>query len=205
MKNVNAYLVNKSARNTLLGGFRITGKLFIIIYGMCTWDILVNVLPCGVLKRRSPAHWSWICCRQLQWFLTPCSQFLLALLSFLSPLPHGRWTVAAVRVHPFLHLSFSKGGSAGSFTFSKSWSRRDSIYLSCRFHLKTRSGPPLTGGLPSAPLSPSPRLLVPSPTFTPTGLWNVLFVSAGQARSSQKIESLMDMVKKLQKGHMSPL
>lgn len=31
------------------------------------------------------------------------------------------------------------------------------------------------------------------------------FVSTGQAKSSQKIENLMDMVKKLQKGHMSPL
>lgn len=30
-------------------------------------------------------------------------------------------------------------------------------------------------------------------------------VFTGQAKSSQKIENLMDMVKKLQKGHMSPL
>lgn len=31
------------------------------------------------------------------------------------------------------------------------------------------------------------------------------FVSTGQDTSSQKIEDLMEMVKKLQKGHVSPL
>lgn len=31
------------------------------------------------------------------------------------------------------------------------------------------------------------------------------FVFTGQAKDSQNIEDLMEMVKKLQKGHMSPL
>lgn len=31
----------------------------------------------------------------------------------------------------------------------------------------------------------------------------LVFVSTGQAKSSQKIEDLMEMVKKLQKGHVS--
>lgn len=61
----------------------------------------------------------------------------------------------------------------------------------------------MAGELPSAHLSPSPspRLLDPSSSLLLLSDYEMFgFVSTGQDKSSQNIEDLMEMVKKLQKG-----
>lgn len=55
---------------------------------------------------------------------------------------------------------------------------------------------------------PSPFLYKPGPSLSPLSLLQdpviLVFISTGQTMSSKKSEDLLAMVKKLQKGHVSP-